>query len=171
MKMLYAPWRENYTTDDARGPKGEDKTPDDLCIFCDQLKQHKDDEYFILARYKHTYIILNRYPYNAGHLLILPLAHEDKLEQLSTQTRAELMELISKSSRILEQELGAKGINVGLNMGKAAGAGLPSHLHFHVLPRWIGDTNFLPTLGKVKTVSIDIETVFKKLKPHFKKLK
>lgn len=171
MKMLYAPWRENYTTDSARGPNGTDNAPQKECTFCNQLQQNNDAENFILGRYKHSYIVLNRYPYNGGHLLILPLEHKAKLEDLSHDTKTELMDLISASSHILEQELQAKGINVGLNMGKAAGAGLPSHLHFHVLPRWIGDTNFLPTIAEVKTVSVDLLSVFKKLKPHFQKLK
>lgn len=167
MKMLYAPWREDYTNNAAHGPKGQEGVSADECIFCEQLKQDNDTEHFIVRRFQHTYLVLNRYPYNGGHLLALPLAHAAKLEQLSKEARQELMEIMSKSTTILERELGAQGINIGLNMGKAAGAGLPSHLHFHVLPRWLGDTNFLPTIGQTKTVSTDLETLFNKLKPHF----
>ena len=171
MKILYAPWREKYTTGSARESKGTDGVGQKDCIFCEQLKQKKDAENFILGRYKHSYIVLNRYPYNGGHLLILPLEHKAKLEELSHDARTELMDLISASSHILEEELQTQGINVGLNMGKAAGAGLPSHLHFHALPRWIGDTNFLPTIGEVKIISTDLKSIYSKLKPHFEKLK
>lgn len=167
MKMLYAPWREDYTVDTAHGPKGQEGLPAETCIFCEQLKENNDTHHFILRRFNYCYVVLNRYPYNGGHLLILPLAHVAKLEQLSKEMRYELMEIIAQSTTILERELKAPGINVGLNMGKAAGAGLPSHLHFHILPRWLGDTNFLPTIGHTKAVSTSLEDLYFKLKPHF----
>lgn len=170
MKILYAPWREDYTTKSVRGTDGAENSSEENCVFCEQLKAQNDDEHFILRRFKHCYVVLNRYPYNGGHLLVLPLEHKSKLSELSSEARIELIEVISHCSSFLEQELDAKGINVGLNQGKAAGAGLPSHLHFHVLPRWIGDTNFLPTLGQTKIVSTSLNDIFKKLKPHIDKL-
>src|SRR3989338_1487504 len=171
MEMLYAPWREKYTADATHGPQGKDDAPSSICVFCQHLQNKNDKTSFILGRYKRCYVVLNRYPYNGGHLLVLPFEHKSQLSELSSETRNELMELISQSTSILQEELDAKGINIGLNMGKAAGAGIPSHLHFHVLPRWHGDTNFLPTLGNVKPVSVDLETVYKKLKPRFAHLK
>lgn len=165
MKILYAPWREDYTTKSARNTDEKD-----TCVFCEQLKDKNDTEHFILRRFKHCYVVLNRYPYNGGHLLVLPLEHKAKLSELPPESRTEIMQVITHCSELLEQELDAKGINVGLNQGKAAGAGLPAHLHFHVLPRWLGDTNFLPTLGATKTVSTSLNNIFKKLKPRIDKL-
>ena len=170
MKILHAPWREKYTTKSTRGPHNSDKSTEEHCVFCEQLKDTNDSKHFILKRFKYSYIVLNRYPYNGGHLLILPLKHHAKLTDLCPEARTEIIELIAQSSDILEKQLDAKGINVGLNQGKAAGAGLPSHLHFHVLPRWIGDTNFFPTIGETKIVSISLKEVYNKLKLHFDKL-
>ncbi len=166
MKILYAPWREDYTTSSARSTDNKES-----CVFCDQLRDQDDEKHFIVTRFKHCYVVLNRYPYNGGHLLVLPLEHTQKLSALSSEARTELMEVVTHCSTILEKELNAQGINIGLNQGKAAGAGLPSHLHFHVLPRWAGDTNFLPTLAQTKTVSVSLEDLYNKLKPHLDKLK
>lgn len=166
MKTLYAPWREDYTTTSARNTDEKES-----CVFCEQIKDQNDSKHFIVARFKHCYVVLNKYPYNGGHLLVLPFEHTAKLSNLSQDVRTELMEVINHCSVTLEKELNAQGINVGLNQGKAAGAGLPSHLHFHVLPRWLGDTNFLPTLAKTKIVSVSLEDLFNKLKPHLEKLK
>lgn len=171
MQILYAPWREDYTTKSARGTDGTDGNSTETCVFCKQLKENKDTDHFILKRFKYSYVVLNRYPYNGGHLLVLPLEHTAKLSDLSSKARIELMELISESSILLEQEFKAQGINIGLNQGKAAGAGLPSHLHFHILPRWLGDTNFMPTIAETKIISVSLENAFNKLKPLFDKLK
>lgn len=115
--------------------------------------------------------MMNRYPYNAGHLLILPLKHTAALSDLTPAARAQLMELTHHCTEILKKVLDAHGVNIGMNLGKAAGAGLPSHLHMHVLPRWRGDTNFLPLLADVKPVSADLQQLFNKLKPYVKKIK
>ena len=111
--------------------------------------------------------MLNLYPYNAGHLLILPFEHTATLEALPKATRTEIMELTSLCTKILESELKCDGINVGINLGRAAGAGIPSHLHLHVLPRWNGDTNFLPTLADTKQVSFDLKKIYTLLKKAF----
>ena len=166
MKRIYAPWRSSYISDTARA-KQEEATQHE-CLFCKQFKQKKDDQNFILKRFKHTIILLNRFPYNAGHLLIMPIKHTSDLSSLSKEARAELMELITQSATIVERELKADGINIGLNLGKASGAGIPSHLHFHVLPRWSGDTNFLPTLAHTKQISFDLSEMYKQLKKAFK---
>jgi len=164
MKKLFAPWRSNYTTGTAH--KNDGTETEHECGFCTQLAENNDPKYFIFRRFKHTALMLNRYPYNAGHLLIITLDHTAKLPDLSKEARAELQELTSHSVTILEKTLEPAGMNVGLNLGKAAGAGMPAHLHVHVLPRWLGDTNFLPALGKTRIISFDLTQVYEKLKPH-----
>lgn len=168
MKNLYAPWRDRYTSSTVRGKK--DGISKDDCIFCQQFAEKNNAKHFILRRFDHHAIMFNRYPYNAGHLLIIPFEHVATLEDLSTDARIELIELAQKSSHILRQELGAEGINIGLNMGKAAGAGIPAHLHMHVLPRWLGDTNVMPTIAEVKPISFDLPTMYNQLKPFFDQL-
>lgn len=165
MKKIYAPWRSKYTTNTARTKNENAK--DKECVFCKQFKQKKDTQHFILKRTKHNAIMLNLYPYNAGHLLIMPLSHTATLDKLSKTARTELMELLSESAQVVKKIVGAEGVNIGLNLGKAAGAGIPSHLHFHVLPRWVGDTNFLPTLSDTKQVSFDLKKIYTQLKKGF----
>lgn len=165
MKKLYAPWRSKYTTSTAR-TKNE-KTKKSECAFCTQIKEKKDTKNFIIKRTKNCIVMLNLYPYNAGHLLVLPVSHTASLDKLSENERAELMELVSESSSVVTKALKAEGVNIGLNLGKAAGAGIPSHLHFHVLPRWIGDTNYLPALADTKQISFDLKDIYTKLKKGF----
>lgn len=168
MNKLYAPWRGDYTTDTTAG-KHDDTSADD-CVFCTKLAATDDKKHFILARFKHHAVLLNLYPYNAGHLLIIPHDHVKNMSDLSPQARAELMELITHSTTILKDTLKAEGINIGANLGKAAGAGIPSHLHWHVLPRWAGDTNFLPLIADTKAVSYDLHAMYEKLVEPFKKI-
>jgi len=165
MKNLYAPWRDKYTTSTVRSKKTEAKKKD--CIFCSQFEEHDDEKYFIFRRFFYHAIMFNRYPYNAGHLLIIPFKHTGNLDDYCPEARFELIELVHQSTAILQKELGAEGVNTGLNIGKAAGAGIPSHLHMHVLPRWHGDTNYMPTLAQVKPISFDLHTMYQKLKPAF----
>ncbi len=168
MKKIYAPWRNNYTTKTAH--KSTEDATEKECIFCEQFEQKNDADHLILRRFKYHVVMMNRYPYNAGHLLILPLKHKASLSDLTSAARAELMELTHHCTEILKKALDAHGINIGMNLGKAAGAGLPTHLHMHVLPRWRGDTNFLPLLAEVKPVSVDLKQLFKRLKPHIEKI-
>lgn len=168
MKMLYAPWRSEYTSDTQEG-KNEGAS-EEGCVFCNQFASNKDLEHGIIKRFDNTIIILNKYPYNAGHVLLLPINHVDSLDKLSPQIRAELMELINLSVKTIKNELKAEGINVGINLGKAAGAGIPSHLHIHLLPRWNGDTNFMPTIGETKVISFDLNTIYATLSKAFSSL-
>jgi len=168
MEMLYAPWRNGYS-DSTDRTKHEDASSSE-CVFCSQFLQDNDKEHFILRRFDHVVVLLNRYPYNAGHLLILPTEHKSSIDDLLPEVQSELMWATGKSSTILKNILAAQGINIGINMGKIAGAGIPAHLHVHVLPRWNGDTNFLPTLGKIKVISYDLEDVYTKLKKPFQLL-
>ncbi len=165
---MYAPWRSKYTTETAHTKK--ERISKNECVFCEQFQQKNDKKFFILKRLKHNAVLLNRFPYNAGHLLIIPFAHKATLNELSKAARTELMELVSDSSKIVRETLKADGVNIGLNVGKASGSSIPSHLHFHILPRWYGDTNFLPTLADTKQISVDLKDVYQTLKPKFNKL-
>ena len=167
MKYLYCPWRSTYAT--TIHSKDED-TPEKECIFCEQFRKNNDEEYFIIKRFTYNAVKLNRYPYNAGHLLIMPFEHISALEKLSHDTQVELMELTTKSINVLKKILNAEGINIGMNLGKAAGAGIPSHLHMHVLPRWVGDTNFMPLIAQTKTIAFDLNDIYKKLKTGFEEI-
>lgn len=167
MNYLYAPWRGKYINKKA----GEQSiTTEKPCVFCIKLSEQQDEQNFILRRFKHNAIILNLYPYNAGHLMVIPLEHKKRLLELAPEVRQEFMELTAQSIAILEHDLGADGINAGLNLGKAAGAGIPSHLHMHVIPRWAGDTNFMPVIAETKPISLDLNLVYQDLKPLFDKI-
>jgi len=168
MKKLFAPWRSEYASD--FGEEKKEGIKKNKCLFCSQLKENKDEKNFILKRFKHSFVMLNKYPYNAGHLLILPIKHTATLSKLSKEELSELMELQSKSIDILFSTLKNDGLNAGLNLGKAAGAGIPSHLHIHLLPRWQGDTNFMPVIAQTKVISFDLSKFYKQLKKEFDKL-
>jgi ATP adenylyltransferase len=170
MNILYAPWREEYTNSTAQGPKGQENATPEECVFCPRFTQTTDEENLILARYQYNCIMLNRYPYNSGHLLIIPFKHKGNLEDFSFEVQKELIQLISHTTAILKKELNAHGINIGINLGKAAGAGIPAHLHVHVLPRWYGDTNFLPTLFETKQISTDLGKFYKRISPKLKNI-
>lgn len=168
MKNLYAPWRADYITDTAH-KKNREKSQDE-CVFCQQLKEERDEQHFIIRRFKHCYVMLNLFPYAGGHLLILPYEHKTELYDFDSQIQQELIGVVSESTRILKEVLDAHGINVGINLGNAAGAGIPSHLHIHALPRWSNDTNFLPVIGAVKPISVDLPDVYRRLKSAFAKI-
>ena len=159
MKYMYAPWRAKYVQ-----KKGEKESG---CVFCTAIKSAQDDLYRMVYRSKTWCIVMNKYPYNAGHLLMIPADHIADLHDLSWQAQQEGFALIAKTSAILKTTLFAHGVNVGINMGKAAGASILDHLHVHILPRWEGDTNFFPTLAQIKHVSVDIETLYVQLKAAF----
>ncbi len=165
MKQLYCPWRQAYAQD--KGRSKQTNTTQDECVFCSHIKDTNDDQNFILKRYKHNIVVLNTYPYNAGHLMIIPLEHVSDLDQLSPEARSELMELINKSITIMREKLNAQGINMGMNLGTVGGAGIPSHIHMHVVPRFQGDTNFMATIGQTRHISFDLKEIYNQLKPLF----
>jgi len=169
MKKLYAPWRYEYVSDTARKKDNSNLTKDE-CLFCRQLADNNDAKYYILKRFNTCFAMMNLYPYNAGHLMILPNDHQPTLETLTKETRSEIMEVVTLSKQIIEKVLNAKGFNIGINLGIAGGGGLPSHLHVHVLPRWGGDTNFLETLGDIKLISADFDEVYQDLKKEFEEI-
>lgn len=165
MKNLYAPWRSPYSSSIDKAK--QDKSAVD-CVFCIEDQHQSDESHFILKRYQHCYAILNKYPYNAGHLMIIPFAHVQDLDGLEQKARHEIMDVITHSVEIIKKKLKCHGVNAGLNIGRASGAGIPEHLHMHVLPRWEGDTNFLPTLANTKVISFDLQEIYDLLKSDFK---
>jgi ATP adenylyltransferase len=142
MKYLWAPWRIQYIKSEK--PEG--------CILCAKPEENKDRENFILFRGKKNYVMLNAFPYNPGHLMIAPYRHVGELEELTDRERNEHYELVCRCLRVLKKELQPDGFNMGANLGKVAGAGVEGHFHSHVVPRWNGDTNYVPVLGDVRVV-------------------
>lgn len=161
MNKLYAPWRERYVDD------GASKRKIDSCVFCDAAAASDDAQYFVLKRYEHTLVLLNIYPYNAGHLMIVPKKHKADITDLGENERNELMQALSDSLRALRMALKPDGINSGINSGSAAGASITEHLHIHVVPRWDGDTNFMPVIAQTKHISFDLTRIYWELKKAF----
>jgi ATP adenylyltransferase len=137
------------------------------CVFCAHLDEGDDEASHILHRGITAFVILNAYPYNTGHLMVAPLRHVGELHALEPDERAELMELTTRSTEIVREAMGAHGFNIGMNLGQVAGAGIPGHLHVHVVPRWGGDTNFMPVVGDTKVLPEMIADTDGKLRPHF----
>ncbi|HEV2917004.1 MAG TPA: HIT domain-containing protein [Candidatus Babeliales bacterium] len=164
MKRIYAPWRTQYTQ---KKDVYRNNDVQDECIFCSQFATNMDEKFFIIKRYSHCALMLNTFPYNAGHLLVIPFEHTATLYALNQKTREECMEVISHATQVIGSVLNPEGFNIGINMGKAAGASIPTHVHIHVLPRWSGDTNFLPTLADTKQISVDLLQVFEQFKKVF----
>jgi ATP adenylyltransferase len=134
------------------------------CIFCNRPAAGDDEKYFIVRRGKTAYVIMNVYPYTTGHLMVAPYRHTGSLCDLSDEEATELMNLVGWSELLLRRAMGAQGLNIGMNIGKCAGAGFPDHLHLHVVPRWEGDTNFMPVLSETRVLPDTLESVYGKLK-------
>lgn len=156
MDRLYTPWRWDYIVN----PKPTD------CPFCDYLAQNPahDAENNILLRGQNAFIVLNRFPYSNGHIMVLPNRHVSMLEDLSESCLAEVMRLTTYCTNILSRAYHAHGFNVGINLGKAAGAGMEAHLHVHIVPRWEGDTNFMPVIGKTRTLPEVLDDTYRRLR-------
>ncbi len=156
MKQLFAPWRHAWVTSSAA--RGEDVPGGGYaCLFCRVWEAVDDDEqHFVVHRGTLALVMLNRYPYNGGHLLIAPREHRGALEALAPASRAECMELAAQALTALGGLYHPDGYNVGINQGRAAGAGIPDHVHLHVVPRWNGDTNFTTTVGETRVISQDL---------------
>ncbi len=157
MEKLWAPWRIKYI----------EQPKDEGCIFCDKPASQNDKKNLILYRGKHCFVLMNLYPYNNGHLLIAPYKHTSDMSELSTEERLELMDLLVVCREVLTNIMSPHGFNIGMNLGEIAGAGVKDHLHFHIVPRWSGDTNFMPVLGDVKVVSEGLKQTWEKLKKGF----
>ncbi len=156
-EILWAPWRMEYIL-------GEKESG---CIFCTRINQEKDRENLILFRGKNNFIMMNKYPYNNGHLMVVPNRHTSEIDSLSDSEKLEMMNLVSKSIKVLKKAISPDGFNVGLNIGKIAGAGIDDHLHFHIVPRWAADTNFMPVVGRTKVISEELGETWDRLKEGF----
>jgi ATP adenylyltransferase len=161
MDNLYAPWRKEYIEKNAERNKE--------CIFCKISNSPKEDNsHHVLLRSKHCFLVMNRYPYTQGHFLIIPYQHSSSLQDLSIEIWKEMMEYAYKGVSYLKDTFQAQGVNMGLNIGKAAGAGIEDHLHYHLLPRWERDTNFITVTGNSRVYSSNFDDNFKKLKKTIK---
>lgn len=165
MKRLWAPWRMEYILD---------KNKHDSCLFCDVSRQDKnkpnksrDKKNLILHRGKHCFVILNRYPYNSGHLMVVPYFHTPTFDGLSDEILFDIIKTVDKSVRILKDVLNPDGFNMGLNFGKVAGAGMESHMHMHVVPRWTGDTDSMPIIAETRIMPEHLEKTYNKLVRSF----
>lgn len=137
------------------------------CLFCNAIKERRDRRNLILYRGENTFIIMNRYPYTSGHLMVVPYRHVGVLEKLSDETACEMMIETRRAVKVLKKAFKPDGVNVGMNLGRPAGAGVPGHLHIHIVPRWSGDTSFMPVVGGTRVISISLTTTYKILKPMF----
>jgi diadenosine tetraphosphate (Ap4A) HIT family hydrolase len=153
--VLYAPWRDEYTL----------KRESNGCVFC-HISTHPDNdtEQHVLYRDELCFIVMNRYPYTPGHFMIIPHMHTDKLEELPSETWLQMSALAQKSVKLLKEGFGAQAVNIGMNLGAAAGAGIAEHIHLHLVPRWERDTNFITSIAETRVYSTDFEKIFQKMK-------
>ena len=157
MDKLYSPWRIDYILGEKE--KG--------CIFCAKQQANDDEGHLILKRGEKTYIVMNLYPYNNGHLMVVPFRHVARMQELTDEELCELGKMTQLCERVLSDAYHPDGLNVGMNLGEAAGAGVADHLHIHVVPRWNGDTNFISTVGNTRVIPEKMEEAYKKLKKVF----
>jgi len=147
----------------------ENHNRDERCVFCIAPTIADWQEHLIVYRGQYSYIILNRYPYTSGHLMIVPYNHDPSLEVLPPQARAELMELASQAIEVLRAAYHPEGFNLGINIGASAGAGIADHVHLHVVPRWAGDTNFMSSLGHTRVLPESLEDTYRRIKDEWEK--
>jgi ATP adenylyltransferase len=159
MERLWSPWRMQYIESAISG------TSDEGCLFCDAPARGDDEAAYILLRGSLAYVLLNAFPYNSGHLMIAPFRHVSEIESLTPEEAADAHALLSRSIAALKKVAKPDGFNVGVNLGRVAGAGIPGHLHWHVVPRWNGDTNFMPILGETKVLPELLTETYARLEP------
>jgi len=158
MDYLWTPWRYQYVT--AAGAPGE-------CVFCAAVKAPDDRAALVVHRAMRNLVLLNRFPYTSGHVMVIPYDHVATLEDVNEQTLEEMMLLARVTEKHLRAIYHPDGLNIGINIGRAAGAGIASHLHVHILPRWVGDTNFMTTIGETRVMPEDLQVTWEKLKAAF----
>jgi ATP adenylyltransferase len=154
---LWAPWRSKFIL----------KEKEKGCIFCRRLKEKDSPKNLIVYRGKKAFVILNKFPYNAGHAMVVPVRHVGQVENLRSDEAAEFFSLIQKTIVISKKVLKPHSMNLGMNLGKSSGAGVPGHLHMHIVPRWNGDTNFMPVTGDTKVISIPLGPIYKAFRKEF----
>jgi ATP adenylyltransferase len=155
MKRLFSPWRMKYI---------QKTTVEEGCIFCNALGKEDGTANLIVARGERAFVILNLFPYTSGHIMVASCEHKASLDELDPATRAEMMELVSKCITTLKMVYHPQAFNMGANIGEAAGAGVPGHVHIHIVPRWNGDTNFMSTVGSVRVLPEDIEETYRRIR-------
>lgn len=155
MDHLWSPWRMSYI----QSPKSKNG-----CVFCEALEKEDGQKNLIVYRGEYSFVILNRYPYTSGHIMILPFIHRPNLIDLDAPTRAEMMELTAKGTDVLQKQYNPQGFNLGANLGEAAGAGIEEHIHIHIVPRWTGDTNFMSSLGQTRVLPEALEDTYRRIK-------
>lgn len=155
MKHLWSTWRMDYIRSEKRL---------EGCVFCEALGKPDGAQNLIVNRGSSSFVILNRFPYTSGHLMIVPNQHQASLEDLDAATRSEMMELIMSAVRVLRTEYQAHGFNIGANIGEAAGAGITSHFHMHIVPRWGGDTNFMSSLAETRVIPEALEETYERIR-------
>jgi ATP adenylyltransferase len=155
MDYLWTPWRYAYVTAGAKPPG---------CIFCDLPKAGDDVKTRIVHRGQSCYIVLNTFPYTPGHVMVVPFTHLDELQKLPPGAAHEMMDLSQKMERVLRQLYAPDGVNLGMNIGKAAGAGVAGHIHMHVLPRWVADANFVSVIGETRILPESLEITYQRIK-------
>lgn len=162
MNRLWAPWRVAYITGGAKESE---------CIFCTKPQQRNDPANYILHRGASCFVILNLYPYNNGHLMIVPYRHVAEFDTLTVEESTDMTRQLQVSLRVLKQAMAPQGFNVGMNLGRVAGAGIDAHLHIHVVPRWNGDTNFMPVMGETRVISEGLDQTYRKVKALYDALR
>ncbi len=155
MDYLWTPWRFTYLSN-------VDKEP--ACILCGLLERDNDREALIVHRGQHNYVVLNAYPYTSGHSMIVPYEHVDQLQKLPEAAATEMMDIARRMERVLREVYQPDGVNLGMNIGRAAGAGVDSHIHMHILPRWLGDSNFMTVVGEARILPELLEITYERLK-------
>lgn len=165
MDKLWSPWRSKYID------SFKNENENDECVFCEMINEDPEDlTNLIIDKGPLTFTVLNLYPYNNGHLMVVPYRHTSEFTSLTREENQEIMEKMHAAYDALKETLHPQGFNMGLNLGRAAGAGIHEHIHFHIVPRWNGDTNFMPALGEVKVISQDLIETKKKLLAVYKQL-
>jgi ATP adenylyltransferase len=157
MDYVWSPWRYAYIAGAIQEMPSE-------CIFCDALRRNDDAKALIAYRGKKSFVILNRYPYTSGHVMIVPYAHVSELEMCDDATQAEMMRLATRVEHAFKENYKPDGVNLGMNLGKAAGAGVAGHLHMHALPRWFGDTNFMTVVGETRVHPEELNVTYERMK-------
>ncbi len=158
MDYLWTPWRYTYLASAGKQPS---------CVFCDVQRSGDDQESLIVHRGSHNFLVLNAYPYTSGHSMVVPYEHVGQLHQLPPAAATEMMELVQRLEGVLYEVYQSDGVNLGMNIGKAAGAGVAGHIHMHVLPRWIADSNFITVIGETRTLPELLQTTYRRLKEKF----
>jgi ATP adenylyltransferase len=161
MNVIWAPWRMAYIRS-SRKPAG--------CVFCSKVWKRQDASNLLLHRGRYGFVMMNLFPYNSGHLMVVPYGHVKSLEALPANEALDLLGLMNLSLRVLRQEINPEGFNIGINVGRVSGAGIANHVHLHIVPRWNGDTNFMPLFAETRVIPEHLQQTYRKLRTRFRLL-